>query len=76
MLAMDREGKQRLRARQRDRVIAFVTSHGFLDFNTADGIRRTLAEEFSSTYAGSEALYVIHAVTDITEMVTAASARG
>ena len=31
-------------------VIAFVTNGGFLDANTADGMRKTLAEEFSSIY--------------------------
>lgn len=31
-------------------VIAYVTNGGFLDSNTADGMRKTLAEEFSSIY--------------------------
>jgi predicted helicase len=31
-------------------VIAFVTNGGFLDSNTADGLRKTLAEEFSQIY--------------------------
>lgn len=31
-------------------VIAYVTNGGFIDSNTADGLRRTLAEEFSSIY--------------------------
>jgi predicted helicase len=31
-------------------VIAFVTNGGFLDSNSADGMRKTLAEEFSSIY--------------------------
>jgi predicted helicase len=31
-------------------VIAFVTNGGWLDSNTADGMRRTLAEEFSSIH--------------------------
>jgi predicted helicase len=31
-------------------VIAFVTNSGFIDGNTADGLRRTLADEFSSIY--------------------------
>jgi predicted helicase len=31
-------------------VIAFVTNGGFLDANTADGMRKALAEEFSSIY--------------------------
>src|SRR5665647_3536286 len=31
-------------------VIAFVTNGGFLDSNTADGLRGTLAEEFSQIY--------------------------
>lgn len=31
-------------------VIGFVTNGGFLDANTADGLRRTLAEEFASIY--------------------------
>jgi len=37
--------------RVKDRgVIAFVTNGGFLDSNTADGLRQTLAEEFSQIY--------------------------
>ncbi len=37
--------------RIRDRgVIAFVTNGGFIDSNTADGMRKTLAEEFSSIH--------------------------
>ena len=31
-------------------VIAFVTNGGFLDSNTADGLRQTLADEFSQIY--------------------------
>ena len=31
-------------------VIAFVTNGGFLDSNTADGLRKTLASEFSEIY--------------------------
>ena len=31
-------------------VIAYVTNGGWLDSNTADGMRKTLAEEFSSIY--------------------------
>ena len=31
-------------------VIAFVTNGGFLDSNTADGMRKVLAEEFTSIY--------------------------
>ncbi|MBC7274969.1 MAG: DEAD/DEAH box helicase [Nocardioides sp.] len=31
-------------------VIAYVTNGGFLDSNSADGLRKTLAEEFSSIY--------------------------
>ncbi|MDH2415806.1 type ISP restriction/modification enzyme [Nocardioides sp. CER19] len=31
-------------------VIAFVTNGGFIDSNTADGLRTTLAEEFASIY--------------------------
>ena len=31
-------------------VIGFVTNAGFLEANTADGLRKTLAEEFSSIY--------------------------
>nr|WP_277602068.1 type ISP restriction/modification enzyme [Nocardioides sp. KC13] len=31
-------------------VIAYVTNGGFLDSNTADGMRKTLADEFSSIY--------------------------
>jgi len=31
-------------------VIAFVTNGGFLDSNTADGLRKTLADEFSQIY--------------------------
>ncbi|MCU1676418.1 MAG: damage-inducible protein [Frankiales bacterium] len=31
-------------------VIAYVTNGGWLDSNTADGLRKTLAEEFSSIY--------------------------
>jgi len=31
-------------------VIAYVTNGGFLDSNTADGLRKTLAEEFSEIY--------------------------
>ncbi|TIC83616.1 damage-inducible protein [Nocardioides sp. GY 10113] len=37
--------------RIRDRgVIAFVTNGGFLDTNAADGVRKSLAEEFTSVY--------------------------
>jgi predicted helicase len=37
--------------RIRDRgIIAFVTNGGFLDSNTADGMRKTLADEFSEIY--------------------------
>ncbi len=37
--------------RVRDRgVIAFVSNGGFLDSNTADGMRKTLADEFSTIY--------------------------
>ncbi|WP_104133046.1 type ISP restriction/modification enzyme [Cryobacterium sp. M91] len=37
--------------RVKDRgVIAFVSNGGFLDGNTADGLRKSLAEEFSSLY--------------------------
>lgn len=31
-------------------IIGFVTNGGFLDTNTADGLRKTLAEEFSAVY--------------------------
>ncbi|WP_328530108.1 DEAD/DEAH box helicase family protein [Nocardioides sp. NBC_00368] len=31
-------------------VIAYITNGGFLDSNSADGLRKTLAEEFSSIY--------------------------
>ncbi|CCH87144.1 putative Helicase [Modestobacter italicus] len=31
-------------------IVAFVTNGGFLDSNTADGMRKTLAEEFSAIY--------------------------
>ena len=37
-------------ASRTDGVIAFVTNGGFLDSNTADGMRKTLAEEFTHIY--------------------------
>lgn len=43
-------------------VIGFVTNAGFVEANTADGLRRCLAEEFSNIYVfrygGTSALLV------------------
>lgn len=39
-----------LRLRNNDGVIAYVSNGGFLDSNTADGLRKSLAEEFSDVY--------------------------
>ncbi|MGH3634143.1 MAG: DEAD/DEAH box helicase, partial [Mycobacterium sp.] len=45
-----RWASNRITASQHGGVISFVTNGGYIDSNTADGLRKTLAEEFSSIY--------------------------
>lgn len=45
-----RWASNRITASQHGGVISFVTNGGYIDSNTADGLRKTLAEEFSAIY--------------------------